>query len=153
MLTPMTTEDIDAVRRIASASFDQPWGRQALLDELAFAGALHIAARIVPAPQEATVLVGFIFARMLWDEMHVMKIAVDPRHRRRGVATALLEAAQAEAGVHEAMNVLLEVRASNSTAIAFYRNAGFATIGIRPNYYPQTGEPALVMSKALKEVS
>jgi ribosomal-protein-alanine N-acetyltransferase len=56
--------------------------------------------------------------------------------KRRGAATALLE-----------------VRSANIAAINLYKKTGFQTIGIRPNYYPQTGESALVMSKRLKEES
>jgi ribosomal protein S18 acetylase RimI-like enzyme len=50
-------------------------------------------------------------------------------------------------------HVLLEVRSANIAAINLYKKTGFQTIGIRPNYYPQTGESALVMSKRLKEES
>jgi ribosomal-protein-alanine N-acetyltransferase len=152
MLTSMGGEDIDGIAGIEAASFTQPWGRRAILDELAVSGAVHIAARRVPAPQAGGALVGFILARILWDEMHIMKLAIDPAWRHRGVAAALLEAAQAQARRHGAVKALLEVRLGNTAAIEFYRKAGFATIGVRPNYYPSTGENALVMSKALKEV-
>lgn len=151
-LTSLGRDDIDSIVGIEAASFPQPWGRQAVLDELAVAGAVHIAARIVSAPPAEGALVGFILARMLCDEMHIMKLAIDPAWRHRGVAAALLDAAQVQARRHGAVVALLEVRPSNSAAIAFYRKAGFATIGVRPNYYPSTGENALVMSKALKEV-
>ena len=70
-----------------------------------------------------------------------------------GIATGLLNAAQAEAVSRASASMLLEVRPSNQAAIRFYQKAGFRTIGIRSNYYPTTGEDALVMSKRLKEES
>ena len=99
-------------------------------------------------PQDAA---GFILVRFLMDDMHIMKLAVAPRWRKRGVATALLDAAQQEAHHRGSASILLEVRPSNVAAVRFYRKAGFRIIGKRPNYYPQSGEDALVMSKRLKE--
>jgi len=69
------------------------------------------------------------------------------------MATSLLAAAQDEAKRRGVASTLLEVRASNLGAIQFYQKIGFQTIGIRTNYYPPTGENALVMSKSLKEES
>ena len=66
---------------------------------------------------------------------------------------ALLSAAQNEGSRRGAATALLEVRSANIAAISLYKKTGFQTIGIRPNYYPQTGESALVMSKRLKEES
>lgn len=150
LLTPVGLADIDEILRIETASFAQPWGRQSILDELAVADAVQFAAR---PPQAKALMVGFLLARVLYDEMHLMKVAVDPPWRLRGAAAALLRAAQAEAHRRGAVSIVLEVRSTNRSAIAFYRNQGFETIGIRPNYYPQTGENALVMTKSLKEVS
>jgi ribosomal-protein-alanine N-acetyltransferase len=149
MLAPLVKNDIEAVLRIERVSFAQPWGRGAVAEELTVAGAVHTAARMQPAPRSAADLVGFIFARLLYEEVHVMKIAVDPRWRRRGLATALLEATLARTRPKGALTALLEVRPGNTAAIGFYRQQGFTTIGIRPNYYLQTGENALVMSRAL----
>ena len=95
----------------------------------------------------------YIFVRFLTDEMHIMKIAVAPQWRNRGLGEALLSAVQTEGNRRGAATALLEVRSANIAAINLYKKTGFQTIGIRPNYYPQTGESALVMSKRLKEES
>lgn len=149
-LTTAGAEDVHCILRIESASFDQPWGRRAILDELAARNALRYIARPAELPAE-TNGVGFVFARVLSDEMHLMKIAVAPEWRHRGAATAMLDAVQTAAADRGAVRAILEVRTHNVAAIEFYRKAGYHSIGVRPNYYPLTGESALVMSKCLKE--
>jgi len=151
ILAPARIDDIERISTIEAASFAQPWRPSTIIAELSVADSWHHVAR-VPAPDDKTSeVVGYILVRFLTDEMHIMKLAVDPRWRQRGMATALLEAAQREATRRRAALMLLEVRPSNQAAIRFYRKAGFQNIAIRPNYYPQTGEDALVMSKRLKE--
>jgi [ribosomal protein S18]-alanine N-acetyltransferase len=150
-LAPACIEDIESISAIEAASFTQPWQPLAIMGELTVADSWHQVARVVAADKKQITVAGYILVRFLTDEMHIMKLAVDPRWRKHGTATALLEAAQQEAVRRQAALMLLEVRPSNRAAIGFYRKAGFQTIGIRPNYYPKTGEDALVMSKRLKE--
>ena len=151
LLTPARVEDVASIAAIEAASFAQPWLPPAILGELTVPEGWHHVARVPADPEAQAAVVGYILTRFLADEMHIMKLAVEPAWRRRGTATALLEAAQREALRRRAILMLLEVRKSNRPAIGFYREAGFQIIGVRPNYYPQTGEDALVMSKRLKE--
>ena len=144
--------DLEALIRIENASFTQPWQRQAIIDELASQDACQWVAKASTSYNQ-TVVVAYIFIRILTDEMHIMKIAVDPEWRHKGTATELLQTAQTEARRCGATKALLEVRPSNFAAIRFYEKAGYQTIAVRPNYYPKTRESALVMSKSLKEES
>ena len=150
-LTPARIEDIENISTIEAASFVHPWRPGAIIGELSVTDSWHHVARMPATDGEQAAVVGYILVRFLTDEMHIMKLAVQPQWRMRGTATALLGAAQKEALRRHATLMLLEVRPSNQAAICFYRKAGFQTIGIRPNYYPQTGEDALVMTKRLKE--
>ena len=152
-LAPAGIDDIKRISAIETASFAQPWQPLAIIGELAVADGWHRVARVATASEHQSTVAGYILVRFLTDEMHIMKLAVDPRWRKHGMATMLLDAAQREAVQRHAALMLLEVRPSNRAAIGFYRKAGFQTIGIRPNYYPKTGEDALVMSKCLKEES
>lgn len=152
-LTPACIDDIENILSVETESFVQPWRRQALLDELTHPDAFQCVARQALPAKGQEVVVGYIMVRFLLDEMHLMKLAVAPRWRRRGIATDLLVAAQQEASRRDATVILLEVRPSNEAAVLFYHAAGFQIIGRRPNYYPQTGEDALVMLKRLKEES
>ncbi len=84
--------------------------------------------------------------RSLWrrqDHVHVTTLAVQPSHRRQGLGQALLKAVCDE---FPHMDVTLEVRKSNEDAQDFYRSAGFTVTGLRPDYYTDNGEDALVMS-------
>lgn len=147
--SPVRNEDIETIITIESDSFAQPWKRQAIIDELACPDAFQYVAKTFS--QTHATVIAYIFVRFLTDEMHIMKIAVDSSWRNRGMGTALLRSMQVEGKRRGAATVLLEVRASNLAAIRLYEKSGFQTIGIRPNYYPHTGETALVMSKSLKE--
>ena len=89
--------------------------------------------------------VGFLAARRVVDEVHVLSVAVDPAQRRRGVARALLDAVLCDETASGARSALLEVRASNLAACAFYARTGFVAVGRRPRYYAN-GEDALLMT-------
>ena len=151
IISPASTEDLETILKIENKAFPRPWSQQAIADELACPAGVQYIARIIPEGQGQVSGIGYLFARYLTDEMHIMKVAVDAQWRKRGYATSLLLAAQADATRRGATTVLIEVRRSNHGAIAFYKKNGFETIGIRPNYYPSTGETALVMAKNLKE--
>jgi ribosomal-protein-alanine N-acetyltransferase len=71
--------------------------------------------------------------------------------RRRGIASALLESMIERAGAEEAFT--LEVRPSNTGAIALYERFGFRAAGTRPRYYHDTGEDALIMWRTAEEAS
>jgi ribosomal-protein-alanine N-acetyltransferase len=152
-LLPVSFDDIDAISRIETESFAQPWNRQAIVAELDCPEGCHLAAKNFFPPQLHAVVMAYVFVRFLTDEMHIMKIAVASQWRNRGMGKALLSAVQMEGKRRGAATALLEVRSANIAAINLYKKTGFQTIGIRPNYYPQTGESALVMSKRLKEES
>lgn len=149
--SPVSTEDIETITKIENESFAQPWKHQAIIDELSCPEASQSVAKAFLQSQNRFAVVAYIFVRFLIDEMHIMKIAVDSDWRNRGTGSALLRSMLKEGKRRGAATVLLEVRPSNFAAIRLYEKSGFQTIGVRPNYYPQTGETALVMSKSLKE--
>ena len=82
-------------------------------------------------------------------EIHVTNLAVHPEWRRRGVARRLLATALAEGVVRGVILAFLEVRPSNTRALALYESLGFQVIGRRNGYYFDTGEDALVMEARL----
>jgi ribosomal-protein-alanine N-acetyltransferase len=88
-------------------------------------------------------LAGYLVCSRYADVWHLMNIAVAPEQRRRGVATELIGSLFEEAG--EGARFTLEVRTSNSGAIAMYERFGFRPAGHRRRYYHDTGEDALIM--------
>ncbi len=77
------------------------------------------------------------------DEAELLNLAVDPDARRRGVATALLDALRAVAQGE----IFLEVAEPNSPAIALYTKAGWEAVALRRGYYQQGRMNAVVMKK------
>ena len=96
------------------------------------------------------VILGFIIARTAADELEILNLAVYPAFRRQGIGTRLLEMATSEARTAGAKKVFLEVRESNSTALAFYRAHRFQRSGRRKGYYSQPCEDALALALSLE---
>ncbi len=80
-------------------------------------------------------VVGHAVASLVAEVAELQRIAVDPAHRRAGLASALLDAVVDAARDAGADHLLLEVRADNAGAVAFYAHHGFAEIDRRPRYY------------------
>jgi [ribosomal protein S18]-alanine N-acetyltransferase len=93
-------------------------------------------------------VVGHAVASVVADIAELQRIAVDPAHRRHGLASALLGAVVEAASEGGADRLLLEVREHNDGAIAFYAARGFAEIDRRPRYY-RDGTSAVVMIRTL----
>ena len=92
---------------------------------------------------------GFLVARMVGDQAEVLNLAVGAKHRRKGQGTALLAAALDMFASTGGTSVYLEVRESNTGAIAFYERHGFAQTGRRKEYYRNPDEAAVTMEKKL----
>lgn len=128
--------DIEAVERITALSPEAAhWPAQSYLGLPGWV-----------AESEA-VVVGLLVARVAAEEMEILNLAVEPRWRRRGVGTALVEAAIEHARRAGVARVFLEVRESNRVARRFYRRQGFAVAGRRVGYYRRPDEDALVMAR------
>ena len=135
-----TRADVDAIHRIEKASFPAPWRAEFFVSELAAEGRYTLVAK------RGGVVVGYLFAMWIFDEMHVNKIAVDVSARRRGIADALMAQCFDFARDHGITMISLEVRKSNTGAQEFYRHLGFESTYVRPRYYPD-GEAAVVMTR------
>ena len=92
---------------------------------------------------------GFIVGRQVVDEGEILNLAVRPQNRRRGKGQALLSAILEQLHRRGVNKVFLEVRESNAVAIDFYEKQGFAKAGMRPAYYREPEEAAVLMEKKL----
>ncbi len=138
--------DLDAVVEIEHASFENPWTREMLSQELRN----YPVSRIYLLREVSSRLViGFCSVWVVLDEMHVNNLAVRPEHRRRGAGRALMEAVLDRAVEGGCRLVVLEVRKSNLPAQALYEGLGFVLMGVRKNYYTKPDEDALVLVKTL----
>ncbi|HTW13249.1 MAG TPA: ribosomal protein S18-alanine N-acetyltransferase [Solirubrobacteraceae bacterium] len=132
--------DLPRVIAIERRAFPTPWSLSMFVLELSKPSGICLGA------VEDEQMLGYVICARYDEAYHVMNIAVDPSHRRRGVAKALLGAVLEIAG-HDA-NYTLEVRVSNAPAIALYEQFGFRSVGTRRHYYADNGEDAIIMWRA-----
>ncbi|MBS0564106.1 MAG: ribosomal protein S18-alanine N-acetyltransferase [Proteobacteria bacterium] len=94
---------------------------------------------------------GFALGRVIADEAELLTIAVLPEARNRGMGRRLLAGFLREAAARGAATAFLEVGATNESALALYRKAGFRAAGRRPGYYRDAGlvADALVLRLSL----
>lgn len=137
--------DLPRLMEIERDAFRHPWSEQQLRSELTNAWSVVLVAE---EDGEAGVarMVGYIIVWVVHDELHVLNVATATEARRRGVGRALLGAAHALGRERACRLVTLEVRRSNAPAIALYRALGYRQVGMRPRYYAEENEDALLMS-------
>lgn len=143
-IRPMRLADVEQVLAIERQSFRTAWSRDAFVHEIHY----EDIARPLVAELDGEV-VGYITAWFVRDEIHITNLAVSPKHRRKGIADALLRTIL-DMGRREGYRfVYLEVRRSNLPAIRLYEKWGFRVLAIRRGYYQSDGEDALVMARHL----
>ena len=136
----LNRKDLRHVLRIEASVFPEPWSVAVFTSELALRKG-----RLYRAVWDGDVMAGYIGFMMVDDEAHMTTIATAPSHQRTGVATTMIVD-----GIHTlraggTKHISLEVAANNNAAQALYRRFGFAPVAVRKNYYPVTGQDALVM--------
>ena len=130
MLRPVTVADRDVIATLFGQVFDDRDWRSAELDALlAMPGLFGFLIRGDGGPA------GCILLRQAADECELLWLAVQPDHRRQGLARRLLGAGAAEARSRRATRVVLEVARDNQPARAVYDSAGFRPLGERRDYY------------------
>jgi ribosomal-protein-alanine N-acetyltransferase len=144
----MVLDDLDRVMEIEKDGFSHPWSADLLRREMVHDWStilLATEARRGPGGLMTEVTLGFVVYWLVHDELHVLNIATAVEERRRGVGRALMDEAARRARKAGAVLATLEVRRSNGSAIALYRQLGYRQVGVRPNYYVDEGEDAIVM--------
>jgi [ribosomal protein S18]-alanine N-acetyltransferase len=133
----LTYADLPQVVAIERRAFTSPWSLAMFVLELSKPSGVCLAAT---SEEE---LVGYLVCSRYDTVWHVMNIAVDPDRRRRGIGTALIAALLEQVGPDA--QVTLEVRSSNGGAQRLYERFGFRSAGVRPRYYADNGEDAVIM--------
>ena len=139
----MHLEDVRAVITLDRASFPLPWSERAYRLELTENTAAHLF--VAETAGERPRVIGYGGFWFLVEEAHISTLAVDPCYRRKGIGGRLLRHLLREARKLGAETVTLEVRASNREAQALYRKHGFEVRAIKPRYYRDNDEDALLM--------
>jgi [ribosomal protein S18]-alanine N-acetyltransferase len=152
----MRDDDIEQVHQIDLLSFSMPWPARSYQYELHENPAsmswvaeylLSSAGDSEQSPDHGCQrIAGMIVMWLIMDEAHIATIAVHPDYRRRGIAEALLITALQAAARHGAKEATLEVRAGNQAAQKLYQKFNFEIAGVRPRYYRDNDEDALIMT-------
>jgi ribosomal-protein-alanine N-acetyltransferase len=141
-----TLRDSHRLAQLHGASFHRGWG------EGEFEQMLRERNTLVHRLRQGRNIIGFAVSRMAADEAEILSIAIDPRHRGRGLSRNLLLTHLGHLAGHGVRTVFLEVEENNQPARQLYNRAGFTVNGRRERYYKQPGgEPldALLMWRDL----
>ena len=139
-ISAMQLSDLPAVLVIESQAHPVPWSESIFAEELE-----RDWARLVVLKSECGDVRGFSNYWLVHDEVHLLNIAVHLDHRQMGYGRQILEHVLEFAIEHQCRFVTLEVRKSNEAALALYRRHGFESVGVRPAYYADNKEDAIVM--------
>ena len=129
--------DLPQVVALERRAFTTPWSLAMFVLELSKPSGVCLAAELEGR------LAGYLVCSRYDAVWHVMNVAVDPDHRRRGIASALIGALLERTGADAQLT--LEVRRSNSGALGLYERFGFRAAGVRRRYYADNGEDATIM--------
>ncbi len=132
--------DLRKLLPIESAVFPEPWSPEVFNSELALRKG-----RLYRAAWDGDEMAGYIGFFIVDEEAHMTTIATAPAYQRSGVAITMIVDALRTLRSNGVKHISLEVAANNKPAQSLYRRFGFAPIGVRKNYYPVTGQDALVM--------
>ena len=154
-LRPMQIDDLDTIMQIEPTIYNHPWTRGNFRDSLNSGYSAWVLLETC-ALQENNEMIGYALMMRVLDEAHLLNLSIAKANQKRGLGRYLLEFMLKTAKNHQATNMFLEVRPSNTSAIALYEKLGFCEIAVRRGYYPadlktsETGrEDAILMGLVL----
>ena len=161
----MTAEDISAVAGFEKECFAEPWSENAIAESLSDTNYVFFVATFAndtssfcnqteeskSAQHCGETVVGYVGAYLAADELSITNVAVSASYRRCGAANQLMKALDAFAEEKNLYGITLEVRVSNSAAIALYEKNGYEKSGIRKGFYSKPKEDALIMWKYFQQ--
>ncbi len=139
-IVPLRRRHLRHVVQIEEANYPRPWSSTVFLSEIA-----QRRSRRYTVATIGPLVVGYCGLMVVAEDGHITTLTVDTAWHRRSIGTVLLLDQARAAATLGVRHLTLEVRTSNFSAQALYRRFGFAPVGVRRNYYPETGEDAIVM--------
>jgi ribosomal-protein-alanine N-acetyltransferase len=143
IIVKMSESHIPQIAELEKLCFNDPWSENSIASELGNKLALWLVAE-----HEGQIL-GYVGSQTVLGETDMMNIATHPDFRRRGCASALIDALEEFLSSKGVDSIFLEVRVSNTPARALYEGKGFSVVGTRKNYYRFPTEDAAVMLKTI----
>ena len=146
-IVPMNADHLEELEKLERICFSRPWSRKMLAEELEN----QCAAFLVAQDSITQQVMGYAGLLVMADEGYITNVAVFPEFRRQGVAAKLIAVFENFARRNKLAFLTLEVRPSNTAAIALYKGFGFEEVGRRKNYYDLPKEDALILTKTYEE--
>jgi ribosomal-protein-alanine N-acetyltransferase len=146
LIRHMRSDDLEQVHALDKMSFSMPWPESSYRYELFENPGSLLWVAEVQETGGALQVVGMVVVWLVVDEAHIATIAVHPDYRGRGIAQELLCASLVESIERGMRSATLEVRAHNLAAQRLYRRFRFGEAGLRPRYYRDNFEDALIMT-------
>ncbi len=146
-IVPMNADHLEELEKLERICFSRPWSRKMLAEELEN----QCAAFLVAQDSITQQVMGYAGLLVMADEGYITNVAVFPEFRRQGVAAKLIAVFENFARGNKLAFLTLEVRPSNTAAIALYKGFGFEEVGRRKNYYDLPKEDALILTKTYEE--
>lgn len=140
-IAPATADMLSAILTLEETCFSAPWTRKMMEAELTG----NQFARFLVARDAVGDIVGYHCFWIVFEELRLMNLAVSESMRRKGIARALVTEALRMGLDQSATRAVLEVRASNRAAHSLYHRMGFVQVSIRPKYYSNPNEDAVLM--------
>ena len=137
----LSLEHIDSVVEIENTCFSNPWSSEDLTAQIDNETSHFLVALIDDK------VVGYMGLQIFSGEGYVTNVAVLPEYRGQGIAQTLIN----EQMKNKMDFITLEVRESNIPAIRLYEKTGFKNVGIRPNFYSNPTENAIIMTRYFNE--
>lgn len=136
----LSREDAGVIASLEQRSFPDPWSQKSIEGTLSQKNYINLGAW-----REGKFL-GYLFFSCILDEGEIIRIAVEPDERRRGIAEHLFGELKLQCVKQGIAKWMLDVRAGNKAALACYRKMGFCEDGRRRNFYSDPVEDAILMS-------
>lgn len=139
MVTPAKSSDVSSIAEIEKATFSTPWSENAIKESMDSGTCFYVA-------RTSGLIVGYMGISKICGEGYVTNIAVLPEYRRMGIGEKILRHV-IDSSKDGLEFISLEVRASNTAAIALYEKLGFQNVGLRKKFYTNPVEDAIIMTK------
>lgn len=144
IIAEMQECDLPDVAEIEAACFSDPWTEQGLAESLDDQCTTMLVALY------DGVVCGYVSLMYADEHGYIPRVCVRSAYRRRGIASELMDTAETAARVYGCTDITLDVRESNSAAIALYESLGYRALGVRRGFYSNPIEAAVVMRKDLE---
>ena len=145
-ITEMKLEDVEKIKKDLQVNFDNFWNYEILKEEIVNNNSKYLVAKIIKSGK--CEIIGFAGIKIILDEADIMNIVVKKHHRKKGIASLIMENLIKMAQNLDLKKLRLEVNQKNIAAINLYKKFKFEEVGIRKKYYNNTDD-AILMEKII----